>query len=254
MLLFLFLCFIFKEIFMKKQMFSLMLSTAIFTTTPLLAMDDDTNNGSFRVLPQDATIRIIEELPVNGVLTFSVTSKAMYALCETPLIWKNISARNGIKLDPESEEKEKDQILNHFTIFHDITKPQKVKIFQLISWKNELYSDSLYQASYRFVIGKRQLQLINSQSGPDKLELLDPNAFATFSWVVPTNFPDGLCHVPNHWGAYVQVCTDQEKTKDLKFNSPEYAKIAHEGVISGTSMGNYFKITEIKENKESEKN
>lgn len=226
-------------------MFSLMLSTAIFTTTPLLAMDDDTNKGSFRVLPQDVSIRIIEELPVNGVLAVSVTSKAMYALCETPLIWRNIAARNGIKLEPES--KEKDQILNHFTLFHDITKPQKVKIFQLISWKSELYPDSIHQASYRFVIGKRQLQLRNAQCGPDKLELLDPNAFAIFSWT--KDYSGDF-----FFAAPVQVCTDQEKTKDLKFNSPEYAKIAEEGVISGTSIGNCFKITEIKENKESEKN
>lgn len=109
---------------MKKQIVTLMLSAAIFTTNPLFAMDSEEKSeekgrmhkcpscdsklefqkineseskGALFVLPNDVLVKTLSFLPLKDVVhDVSLVSKAMYNLCQTPFIWENIAQREKI--------------------------------------------------------------------------------------------------------------------------------------------------------------
>ncbi len=237
---------------MKKQILSLMFTAAIFTTTPLLAMDerDDAPKGSFRVLSDDVTLEVIGNLPTRDVLALGTTSKAMKDLCETSSVWTNIAKRDSIALI--SEESPKDQVVGFFRLFRDPTSPQRVSISQLISWKRTPFPEPISSASYRssasyhVTIGGRRFQMINTQSGPDRLELLAPSACATFVWTQDEG----------RWNAPARVCCDLDKTKGVEFGTPEYAQVCDEAFVANVApvINNQFTVREIKEATAVEKN
>lgn len=140
-----------------------MLSAAIFTTSPLLAMGEDlledkgkrslhtlcsscepklmpnasitTGKGLLGNFIDDSIIEILHKLPYNTVLALSNTSKIMNYFCQSPVIWENIAKKENIKLNPLSCTI--DQVKYFYTLFNNIDKEFTVTISQLQAFKQK---------------------------------------------------------------------------------------------------------------------
>jgi hypothetical protein len=149
---------------MKKQIFSLVLSAAILTTSPLFGMkrilaDEGKTSSTLRklkteedqglpissvLLPKDVIQYIVSKLPIKAMFRFSLTSKPMYALCEDPIhsyLEKNECIVDNPKLSLDFA------INEYFSLFKDKTKTYTVTIPQLRAFlKGEIYQDERLHA------------------------------------------------------------------------------------------------------------
>ena len=151
---------------MKTQIFSLMLSAAIFTTNPLFGMEKEDNpenkgiircftkineiegKGDFYNLENEMTIGIISDylVPDNisirsatlpHMLKLSLTSKTMYNLLQSNELWNAIVKTHNILINNYNKLFIKDQVLEHLdrlyynNLFKDKTKSYVVKISEL---------------------------------------------------------------------------------------------------------------------------
>lgn len=155
---------------MKRQIFSLILSAAIFTTSPLFAMEKDpelqkssgiphrcstctqmvkfnvtdiekgTGKGVFSALLDENVVSVISELPRDDVYSVSFTSKAMYNLCQHTFVWCSLANKEKENFIFPSIRCIKNCFqtasLNYFNLFKDETPEVQVPISWLLSRKD----------------------------------------------------------------------------------------------------------------------
>lgn len=184
---------------MKNQIFSLLLSAAIFTTSPLFAMETDlskenirphipcpscnpgfkyekfdilTGTGGFCVLPQEEIKDFITTLPLEDVLAISKTSKTMYNLCDFQLILKGIAEKHGCNINPSLCIKVQIQLNYHKylklfssekTVYCNVPTSQ-LKYFMretsTSNWNPSTFrKEKLKNNTYCFSIGDKQFEI-----------------------------------------------------------------------------------------------
>lgn len=210
---------------MKRQIFSLILSAAIFTTSPLFAMEPPEHKcptcatkakakvkylltdkqkaqgkGNFNVLSDDSVVSVISELPLKNVYSASLTSRAMYNLCQRPFVWASLAnkEKENFIFPPIRCIKNCFQTasLNYFNLFKDKTPEVQVPASWLLSRKDtglshggfssphELFS-SAYHVFYLscFEIGKNSFVLFSPRAKDlSILKGVDDKSLITFSW------------------------------------------------------------------------
>lgn len=123
---------------MRNQIFSLMLSSVIFTISPLFAMeiseDEMPGLGTLHILPKENIPPILRECSegsIKGLRSVLFLSKPIYNLCQDNEIWKFIAASLPINVDPSLSIK--DQVHNYYTLFTDPARNYStpMKIFKL---------------------------------------------------------------------------------------------------------------------------
>jgi hypothetical protein len=228
---------------MKDRLFSLIFGATILATNPTFASDQETGaervagRGALSVLNDDCTINIATKLTYKGVLQLSSTSNSMMRFCSTPCIWESMAQQERIKLTPFLGTI-MDQFKNAFCVFFDSNQQYPITIAKLMSFKGNPIQHPKFSGVCEFSIANRKFLLQNCQSGPDRLELLDPAATATFSWHEAASGD----HYPSGFTAGVKICTNPVRVAGLHFNTPEYADIAHNSVMTGEVVSNYFQI------------
>lgn|GEM_PF-3968250 len=87
--------------------------------------------------------------------------------------WKIFANHHGCPLDPKSPLIARAILKEFLTFFSNSRMSYKVKIEDVQSWKTTHYPDIQDTISYVLSRGKNRFQLINTQTGVDKLEVLD---------------------------------------------------------------------------------
>lgn len=197
---------------MRKQIITLMLSAAIFTTSPLFAMEEDATTkerarivgrGDFAQFEDKITQDIIETTKdVKTVVNVSYTSREMNALCQDPIF--------------------KIYTLNFFST----TRPPKVPIKYLNFFMTQPYPDSDYPCSWCFSLGNERFQIINDV-GLNTLDPLDPSAMATFGYYPPQDN-----RAMASFRTWVPVYSNLDGINP-PLDSPEYNVIIHQAFKSG---------------------
>jgi hypothetical protein len=243
---------------MKKQIFSLMLSTAVFTTSPLFAMDlpegprvthiklaqspetDEgrAGRGSFSQIDDPVIQGVIEKAEdEKTMVNLSCTSHAMNFLCQLP-IYKTYAKNYFLPLGSLVELQ--GHVHNFFNLFSDSQQTYKVSVAQLQLFKKKPYADPSNPCSWGFLLKGKHLQMVNKQVGPDHLEDLDPDAMVTFSW----SPKQGPWDVDKFW-ASVPVCVNSKGIKDL--STPEYQAITNAAFVTPDAYycSNSFNIIKV---------
>lgn len=184
---------------------SLILSTSLFTQSPLYGMDEEEKEGlgAFHILPQDALIKTLQELDVPDVGAMRRTSKPMGIVCEAPEIWAVMARRRFIKMDPTMAPKV--QVQEFYNLFTD---PNKTYILpmQMIEYfkQTQIFNHPLQPANptpgyeefyhaYSFKIGRRTFNMVMMLVPPIKFSLLDEDEAVTFAAPVQFhNLPNGV--------------------------------------------------------------
>lgn len=223
---------IFKEFFMKKKMFSLMLSAAIFTTCPLFAMDpeDDQGKGTLCKLPKEVLPNLLWQCPNEDVLKaremLACTSKAMNVAFNDLSIWDGLSLKICTPFvypvysinEVEEEIKvwvKKTNIKNYcqlFKIEKNKNNSYNVTLGQLVSFHKKSYPDPEHPNSWCFSIGKLPFQLFKygENVAEDYLKTLDQNLVLTFSWASPKVEGHNPWRLENLFYALVSLSPDDE--------------------------------------------
>lgn len=146
---------------MKKQVFSLVLSVAFLTASPLFGMKRGLDDGDEKktistfqkvqmkeeegismssvFVPGDIIQCIVLNLPIEDMFRFSLTSTVMYALCENPL--HSYLENNECIVDNPTVSLDL-AINEYFSLFKDKAKTYTVTIPQLRAFlKGEVYQD-----------------------------------------------------------------------------------------------------------------
>lgn len=191
---------------MKKQILSLMLSAAIFTTSPLFAMDpqpedkgksithlcpvckpalrfadvkDNKSKGHLAILPNDINIQILENLSPKDLLVCSWSSKGMYNFCQNPLFWdrfvKEYTFAVNTKLDRIPQFARFPSHLKLFSAFEDETRysitREQCQHFMATPceptwWVEDAVTGLEGTASYQFSIGEDQYEMFVTRPDP----------------------------------------------------------------------------------------
>lgn len=195
---------------MKKQLFTLMLSTAIFTTNPLFAMDQPEQDpfegrGIILNLPPEIFLNVFEEFSDEDTLNarpgLVCASKDMKSVFEDLWPWSFLREKictpfihniYTLVMPGQSEKTwvKKQNIKDYlrlFTIEENKNNSYNVTIGQLVSFHKESYPDSVHQNSWSFKIGNRSFQLFKygANVAQDYLETLDQNITLPFSRAFP---------------------------------------------------------------------
>jgi hypothetical protein len=103
----------FYDVIMKKQIFTIMMSTLIFVATPLFAMNGKEEQdkqrrhqgrGMLSILPNDdLLIEVAKKTDIPSLYIFSGISKEMQFFCQNPKLWSFMV----IRLLPDLSEEEK---------------------------------------------------------------------------------------------------------------------------------------------------
>lgn len=128
---------------MKKQIFSLMLSAAIFTTSPLFAMEttefQDERSGLPHILRKEPSLTPLILDEVETVCRFSCTSTMMNSMCQSRDVWDRLSKKLPITISISDGTKEiKNQIQIFYKYFTDQTQKYPVTMKMLDFLKQHL--------------------------------------------------------------------------------------------------------------------
>ena len=146
---------------MIKQVHRLMLSAALFTTGPLLAMEPEQGKEEKKIHisticnhelksctakeivngkgllndlhTNDMIIEVIHRLPYNDFPALSCASKVMNILCHSPVVWEHIAQNSKIQLD--NSLCKICQVKKHYTLFSDKNKEYTITLPTLPSFK-----------------------------------------------------------------------------------------------------------------------
>ena len=234
---------------MKKLVFSLLLSSAIFTTTPLFAMDKEQNDISNKcgvckkslphtfiidqekethLPPNDILAEIVLHLPLEDVvLNVSQVSKTLYNLCQHSFSWHKWIKENHMTI-PEglcAKHYVMDQ-LSPLNLFSNPRMVYKITIPKLLSFMKEEMSP-IYNTCLKgtFKVGSKNFQIIQTSRDKNLLnkvsKFLPEGSRLPFAWRIAS--PDYYGTINAYFYASISY-KENDENKELGYSIKEIAE------------------------------
>lgn len=207
---------------MKKNLFSLLLNAAIFTTTPLFAMEEPEkgNITSFVVHNKDAFQLMIGYLKPSELARFSQTSTSLNAVCQLPF-YESQATIWGIALMPT------DALRNRIFSYRDSFRGEQEKYTMTIGHLKSIAATPLFSGdmdlpTWQFSMGNKHFSLETSRYFSYILSGFDQDATLTFLRSSTTS---------KRFNTTLLKCGLTAGVKDL--SSPEYQAIAQNACDAG---------------------
>jgi hypothetical protein len=195
-----------------------LLSAAIFTTTPLLAMEDEDGITPFMLHNKDAAQVMISYLDLPALESFAKASKTNYKACLLPLY--GLQAQKwGIAINPTDTLGER--LSSYRNSFLGEQDQYKITIGHIKSIAaTPIFTGDPSLPTWKFSIGNKSFTLTNPHHHPDMFNNLDNGATLTFSRDA----------VPGFY-ATLLICGHTAGVTDL--SDPEYVEIAQKACEEG---------------------